>query len=289
MMAMFKTNHAERVALTRYRELLDEWDITHTQRMVPSGTGETFVLSCGPVDGPPLVLLHGAQANSASWLADAATWSQQFRVHILDIPGEPGLSTASRLVPIDGAAVPWLDEVMDALGLAKASFVGISLGAWIALNFAISRPARVAQLALISPAGIGRQRPFLLKAWPYLMLGQWGLRRIRTMVIGPVAGKLSPFHAKVAALMEYIGLHVRIRPFVLPRFSDAALRSLGMPVVAVLAGKDVLLDSGHTQARLQQCVPHARIHWRQDAFHFIPREAATIHSFLLAPQRRRAS
>lgn len=285
-MPRFRTRHAERLALARYRELLDEWPIPHTCCMAPGGIGETFVLSCGPSDGPPLVLLHGAQANAASWLVDAAIWAQHFRVHILDLPGEPGLSTPSRPVPIDRASLGWLDDVLDAIGVTNASFVGISLGGWMALNYTISRPERVAQLVLISPAGIGRQRPFLLKAWPYLMLGQWGVRRIRRMVIGPVAGTQSPFHAKLAALMEYISLHARIRPMVLPRFSDAALGSLAMPVMAVLGGKDVLLDSAHTRARLEQCVPHACIHWKQEAFHFIAREAETIQAFLLAPDVR---
>ncbi|MBB5393813.1 MULTISPECIES: alpha/beta fold hydrolase [unclassified Herbaspirillum] len=286
MMPIFRTLDAERLALARYRDLLDEWPVPHTRRMVPSGIGETFVLSCGPSDGPPLVLLHGAQANAASWLADAATWARHFRVHILDMPGQPGLSAPSRLVSISRAALCWLDDVMDGLGLVNASFAGISLGGWMALNYAVSRPGRVAQLVLISPAGIGRQRAFLLKAWPCLMLGQWGLRRIRRMVIGPVAGALSPFHAKLASLMEYIGLHARIQPIVLPRFSDAALGSLAMPVMAVLGGKDVLLDSAHTRARLERCVPHACIHWRPEAFHFITREAETIQAFLLAPDAR---
>jgi pimeloyl-ACP methyl ester carboxylesterase len=35
-------------------------------------TVATFVISCGPPEAPPVVLLHGTGANSAMWLDDVA-------------------------------------------------------------------------------------------------------------------------------------------------------------------------------------------------------------------------
>ncbi len=48
---------------------------------------------------------------------------------------------------------------MQALGLARASLVGISLGGWLAFDYATRRPERVDAVVAMCPAGIGRQKP----------------------------------------------------------------------------------------------------------------------------------
>ena len=55
--------------------------------------------------------------------------------------------------------------------------------------------------------------------------------------------------------MEFLALiHENFRPRIvkLPMFSDEALQRLTMPVVAILGGKDVLLDSAGTKRRLER-------------------------------------
>ena len=71
---------------------------------------------------------------------------------------------------------------MAGLGLMRAAFVGLSLGSWLALDYASRRPDRVERLALICPAGIGRQKNFLAKAAVFMLLGPWGVRMAREMV-----------------------------------------------------------------------------------------------------------
>ena len=52
----------------------------------------------------------------------------------------------------------WLDDVMRALSLDRASIVGVSLGGWLALDYATRRPERVESFVLICAAGLGRQK-----------------------------------------------------------------------------------------------------------------------------------
>jgi pimeloyl-ACP methyl ester carboxylesterase len=76
------------------------------------------------------------------------------------------------------AHAAWLDDVWTGLRLTRASIVGISLGGWLAIDYAVRRPGRVRSLSLISPSGIGRQNSALLmKAAILLQLGEWGRRR----------------------------------------------------------------------------------------------------------------
>ena len=130
----------------------------HTEDRIFTHLGETFVVASGHADAPPVILLHGSGANSAMWRDDASTWSTKDARLCSRPPGEPGLSLAARPPLASDAYVRWLTEVLDGLSVDRASFVGISLGGWLAARFAIERADRVNRLVLLSPSGIGRQK-----------------------------------------------------------------------------------------------------------------------------------
>jgi pimeloyl-ACP methyl ester carboxylesterase len=132
--------------LERYRQVLMHWPVPNEQPRVPTREGETFVIVCGPEEAPPLLLLHGSMANSAMWMGDIAAWSAHFRIYAVDIIGDAGLSAASRPPLATDAHALWLDDVMRGLSLTKASMVGVSLGGWLALDYATRRPERVESL-----------------------------------------------------------------------------------------------------------------------------------------------
>jgi pimeloyl-ACP methyl ester carboxylesterase len=68
----------------------------------------------------------------------------------------------------------------------------------------------------------------------------------------------------------------------IPIFSDDALKRLAMPVLAIVGGKDVMLDSEETRDRLKRVVPKAHIRFLPDARHYIPGQTETILKFLRA-------
>nr|BFE80953.1 hypothetical protein GCM10020093_035540 [Planobispora longispora] len=142
----------------RYRELLELWPVPAEHLRVPTRQGETFVVACGPPDAPPVVLLHGSGINSVMWAEATPAWSRHFRLYAVDMIGEPGLSAPSR-PPLDSDAYAlWLDDVLAGLGVERASFVGVSLGGWLAVDYATRRPGRAGRLALLCPGGIGGQK-----------------------------------------------------------------------------------------------------------------------------------
>ncbi len=123
----------------------------------------------------PLLLLHGGMANSAMWMGDVAAWAAHFRVYAVDVIGEAGLSAPSRPPLASDAHALWLDDVMQALSLTRVSIVGVSLGGWLALDYATRRPERVESVAVLCPAGVGRQKiSIVFKTIPLRMLGALG-------------------------------------------------------------------------------------------------------------------
>lgn len=281
MSGLYRSKQGAQLIVQRYRDFLKLWPQPNRQFHVATRYGDTFVVTCGAEDAPPLLLLHGAGSNSAMWIADAALLSTNFKLHAIDVIGEPGLSAESRPALNSDAYALWLEDVLRALNIGRVSMLGISLGGWLALDFATRQPARIDRLALIVPAGIGRQRPSLLfKILPLLFFGDWGRNKALQIVIGPAAANDADHRPSYRDFMLLVQQHFRPRMQRLPIFPDAALRQLCMPVLAVLGGKDVILDSTETKTRLQGAVPHAQIRYLPDVGHGVFGERAAILQFL---------
>jgi pimeloyl-ACP methyl ester carboxylesterase len=286
MPSIYKTEAGGEAVRARYRQFLAHWPGGETQTRVPTSQGETFVISSGPKDAPAVVLLHGSTANAASWVGDAAVLGRNFRVHAIDMIGEPGFSAPSRPPLVSGVYAPWLGEVLDGLGLQQAALVGISLGGWLALQFATERPERVSALGLLCPGGIGRQKNILIWALPLLMLGPWGRRKVTERILGrPAAGEPPPETKAFGEFMQLIFTHFRPRTEKLPPVTTAALGRLSMPVLAILGAKDVMIDSGGTREALLQAVPHVRVDWLAEDGHMLMGHGGAIDAFLVEALR----
>jgi pimeloyl-ACP methyl ester carboxylesterase len=275
MTAIYKSEEGACAVQERYGKFLSRWPVPNQQLRIPTSHGETFIVASGDQQAPPLLLLHGSAANSTMWMGDISAWSAHFRVYAIDLPGEPGQSARVRLPLESDAHARWLDEVMQVLSLERTSIIGMSLGGWLALDYATRRPERVESLVVLCPAGVGRQKLNIdaedIPLWPKNLPAE----------IPPA----------IKAFMDFMALiHANFLPRreILPVLSDDALRRLTMPVMAIVGAKDVLLDSAETKARLESAVPHADIRYLPEAGHLITRQTAPILDFL-NQQRSRPS
>jgi pimeloyl-ACP methyl ester carboxylesterase len=283
MSGLYRSEEGAQMVAERYREFHKSWPQNARQLRVPTRQGETFVMSCGPAEAPPLVLLHGAGSNSAMWTADAAVWSTQYKIYAVDVIGEPGFSAESRPPLNSDAYALWLDDVFRGLGIERFSLVGMSLGGWLAIDFATRQPSRVERMVLIVPAGVGRQRTSLLfKVLPLLLLGDWGRKKALDLVIGGKESENASAQGRRSYrdFMALVQRYFRPRMQRLPVFSDDALRKLTMPVLVVLGAKDVILDSAETKERFQRAGAGAEVSYLPDVGHGVFGERDRIFSFL---------
>jgi pimeloyl-ACP methyl ester carboxylesterase len=276
MAKIYRTPEGGEIIRERYRQILGFWPAPSEQMTIATSQGETFVMACGDRRAPPLVLLHGSGSNSAVWIGDVPAWSAHFRLYAIDLIGEPGLSAPSRPPLAGGAHAAWLGEVLDGLGVSTAALVGVSLGGWMALDFATRAPERVDRLVLVCPGGIGRQRPgFGLKAMTLLMLGPWGRRMALRAALG--SRDVDP---RVADYLSLIFTHFIGRRDKLPIFDDAALRRLTMPTLLIVGGEDAMLDSADTRARLEARAPRVTTRFLPEVGHMITGQTDAILAFL---------
>jgi pimeloyl-ACP methyl ester carboxylesterase len=279
MADIYKSAAGQQAVEALYRRALERWPVPSERRIVPTRQGNTFVIVSGDLSAPPVVLFHGSGTNSASWIRDVATWAQHNRVYAVDMIGEPGLSAPSRPRLASSAYAEWLDDVWAGLGLETAHVVGISLGGWLGLDFAIRRPNRVASLSVISPAGIGRQnRTLLLKVGVLRLFGTWGLLKSLELVSGRAAALPKPM---VDALLV-VFRHFRPRMERIPRFTDSDLQALSMPVQVIVGSKDAMLDSKETRERVERHVRNASSTYIENAGHILPPQTAIVAAFLKA-------
>jgi pimeloyl-ACP methyl ester carboxylesterase len=271
----------------RYRELLRSWPVPNEALTIATGEGETFVVASGSPDAPPVVALQGSGANAAMWLGQIERLARHLRVYAVDVIGEPGLSAPQRPPLASDAYARWLDDVLASLGLGETAMLGVSLGGWLALDYAVRRPERVTKLALLTPSGIGRRKlGVLFAALALRPFGERGLRQAMRLALGPGARDVAG--DEVGALALLIFKHFRPRTEPIPPFSDDALRSLAIPLIAVVGGKDAMIDSYETDRRLTATVPHAAVHLLPEAGHLLPDQTETVLQFLRSPAVRDA-
>ena len=132
-------------------------------------------------EGPPVILVHGFGGSMWQWEYQQPL-SASSRLITLDMLGA-GLSDKPDLDYTPAQLVDFMRDFLDALRIAKASFVGNSMGAGIVMGLALTYPERVDKLVLIDglPDHIRDKlvSPSLRRAlgpWPPLWvvkLGNW--------------------------------------------------------------------------------------------------------------------
>lgn len=111
----------------------------------------------GPQQAPAVVLLHGFGASLQTWDAWSSGLMKTHRVIRLDLPGS-GLSPPDPANDYtDARSLQLLLSLLDGMGIARATFVGHSMGGRIAWTFAAQHPERTDRLVLIAPDGFASE------------------------------------------------------------------------------------------------------------------------------------
>jgi pimeloyl-ACP methyl ester carboxylesterase len=108
--------------------------------------------------GPPLVFVHGLSGCWQNWLENIPHFARRHRVIAIDLPG-----FGESELPQEDISIPGYGRFVDAflaeIGVERAAVVGNSMGGFVAAEVAVSHPARVEKLVLVSAAGVITVRP----------------------------------------------------------------------------------------------------------------------------------
>lgn len=245
--------------------LADRWEIVRGEPM--------FLRVAEPAPAAPAILhLHGFAISGSYMTPTAELLAGEFRTYVPDLPG-----FGRSLPPSHPLTIPELADsaadLLDTLGIERATVLGNSLGCAILGAFAQRHPDRIERAIMVSPAGGIHNRP-LLRA-----IGQLALDAPR-----------EPVSMARVAVPDYLhfGVVDALRLFIaMTRFPALeALLGLDVPLLAVLGARDPLLPPW---TRIRQVVrelpPQTRVAVLKDAAHAInyshPTElAAVVRQFM---------
>lgn len=126
-----------------------------------------------------LLLLHGMAGSSQTWRAVLPQLSKRYRVIAPDLLGH-GDSAKPRSDYSLGAFAAFLRDLLDELGVARATVVGQSLGGGVAMQFVYQHPDYCERLVLISSGGLGQD-----VGWTLRLLSAPGAELIMPVIAPP--------------------------------------------------------------------------------------------------------
>lgn len=142
--------------------------VVQDRSFVHTALGHVHIVQAGPRTGIPIVLMHQTPRSVDEFAEVIPLLAVTRHVIAVDTPGY-GCSDRPATQPTVADYAGVMIEVLDALGLPKACFVGHHTGAIIAVELAAGHPERVAGVGLSGPvytdaAGRAALMPFF-KQW----------------------------------------------------------------------------------------------------------------------------
>jgi pimeloyl-ACP methyl ester carboxylesterase len=266
----FKSARATAHFLSVYQCAMDQLPPVSESTDVPTSFGTVCAYRFdGPSSGPPVLLLPGRNASTPMWRVNIPALLEHRTVIAIDLLGEAGVSIQDEPITGPGDEAQWLEETLAGLGLDRAHLLGVSIGGWTAVNYAIRRPGRVASVALLDPVMTFAPIPvkaLVVSAGMFLPLPESLQRRVFSWIAG---GSDVDESLPEAALMSAGSTDYVLRKAMPKSFTDDQLRSLDVPVLALIAGRSVMLDAARATARARNLLSRGQVELWADASHAI--------------------
>jgi 3-oxoadipate enol-lactonase len=225
--------------------------------------------------GYPLLMLHGLGSSAADWWFQTPAFSPHFRLILPNLRGHKQSSTLRGSISIEALAAD-IDRLLEALEIAQAHVLGLSLGGTVAQLLAIHFPKRVNKLILVST---------FAHLWPTSPREAYTLAR-RAMVskyLPPettarvVARDLFP-KPDQAALRDEVLSRVGVNDAASYRYlvdairrfdSRAQLDRITAPTLLITGDRDAVVPRG-CQQQLARGIRNTRWHIVRDSGHATP-------------------
>jgi pimeloyl-ACP methyl ester carboxylesterase len=146
----------------------------------------------------------------------------------------------------------------------------VSSGGWTATNAAIRRPGRISSLMLLDPAMTFAPIPVKAIVASIAMFVPGVPNPVLRRVLSWIAGGAEVDDSlPEAALISAGSTDFMLRTPMPKLFTDDQLRSLEIPVLALIAGRSVMLDAARAAARARNLLPCGQVELWADASHAI--------------------
>lgn len=262
----FRSATAKEQYLKLYDRRAEKWPVVSETRIVDTSYGKTFVRISGPSGAqPPLVLLHGAGANSLQWMPNIVALSGNYKTYAVDNIYDNGRSVYTRKIEIPDDFVSWLDELFTALKLGdNINIMGLSYGGWISTQYALRSPERLNKIVLLAPACTVLPLSYkwifraVLCAVPYRYF-------TKSFMYWLLEYLVKKGEASRALIEEYVDeSYLALRSFKAKRMvnptvlTDEELRSMNVPTLYLVGENEKIYSASKAIERLNEIAPQIK-------------------------------
>ena len=262
-----------------WTELLDT---PFRQAWIDAGGLKTRFVQAGDPANPPLLLLHGTAGSLENFAANIAAHARHFNCIAFDMIGS-GMTDKPDFDYETDHYVKHAVDFLNAMGIEKASVIGLSLGARVASRLAIDYPDKVEKLILLSATAYFPAKPIqddikrsrsaaaANPTWDSIVEIFKGLFHEPGKVWDDlIATRLSIYRrADMKAAMSHILALLDPAVYNRNRIPDEDWKRLRAPtlIIAAVDHEDVFLETARTIVKL---IPNAKViemkrcsHWPQ--------------------------
>lgn len=223
-------------------------------------------------NGFPLVFIHDIGTDGRIWKEQMAFFSQNYRVIAMDLPAHGKSSPFKDEIYTIERTAHALKEGLDVLQIDQAVFVGVSMGAAVAMKIAHNYPSTARGLVLVSPWCYLDNEVMMKKI--ILLAEEQGLE--------PMLNYLSPYffsgiifkdHPEVIDKWKAIGLD-QDQDALLPALTACLaldlrwlIKSMAVPILFVTGPFNLLIPPPLVKAIAEQ-IPGAQVEVMEERGHF---------------------
>ncbi|HVE57406.1 MAG TPA: alpha/beta hydrolase [Pyrinomonadaceae bacterium] len=265
LQSKYKNENSRKWLETWLKDALRTNNLAYEIIEIETFLGKTSVLAKNHEreDLEPVVFLPGGRTCGIFWDINnnLAPLYEDFRIYLVDVNGQPGLSGGNAPVLDSEGYGRWLKDLVAGLGLTQANFVGASFGGSLIMKLGEIDNSAIKRAVMCNPAGFvnislnPRNLYYLLM--PMLFPSKNTVMKFLEKV---VFDKDFAFEAKkreqLAEFILYTNMYFQMSVENPRPFPDETLKKLNAPSYLILDRDDIFIPQSKTQERAEKLLPN---------------------------------
>jgi pimeloyl-ACP methyl ester carboxylesterase len=265
LQSKYKTENSRKWLETWLKDVLRTNGLDYERFEVETFLGKTSVLAKNRErkDLEPVIFLPGGRTCGIFWDINnnLAPLYEDFRIYLIDINGQPGLSDGNApLLDSDGYG-RWLKELAQGLGLKEANFVGASFGGSLIMKLGEVDNDLIKSAVMCNPPGFvnislaPRNLYYLLM--PLVLPSHKSVMNFLSKIVFHEDFTFdSKKRQQLAEFLVYTNMYFQMGAENPKPFSDETLRKLTAPTYLILDRDDIFIPQRKTAERAEKLLPN---------------------------------
>jgi pimeloyl-ACP methyl ester carboxylesterase len=264
LQSKYKNENSRKWLETWLKDVLRTNGLDYERFEVETFLGKTSILAKNRErkDLEPIIFLPGGRTCGIFWDINnnLAPLYDDYRIFLLDVNGQPGLSDG-HTPPIDSDGYGrWLKEFVNGLGLSAANFVGASFGGSLIMKLGEVDSGLIKRAVLCNPAGFVnisiKPRNLYYLLMPLLFPSNKTVMNFLDKIAFHEDFDFEPKkREQLAEFILYTNMYFQFGAENPRPFADETLKKLDAPAFLILDRDDIFIPQAGTQKRAEKLLP----------------------------------